>query len=433
MMTASPECDEAARPSPRMLLLGLLMAMSCFYANLAKDSYMDDYRAFHLASVTEHAHLDPYMNHLDLGEQYANSLWVRADSLFIYPPSALFFFAPLERLPYNVSKIAFGIFITLCMVAILVGLHRRYPRQTLVLFVLFLTLPMVKTVDQGNIDPLILGLTLAAFFLEDGIAAGAFLGIAIAIKMAPVLAVAWFLSRKRWRTSVWSIVTAAALGAAAWVRWGPDYWREFVDHMIHHEKPGLPVLEHTFTTIMKVKDRVQVTADGVYAFQHDIAGYQQNPLHVLGKLCGPVGLLLLAASMAWLFFSKRGRALTAEQSFFLFLVAALLANPLLWPMGLVACFPLVVELVDSSNTPNWTALVLIAPLIVTKQFIGNWNFGVWIMVAAWCLWRSGWLRANATYDSGHDSSIASSLGGDGLGCKHDRVNMGGFRHTTATT
>jgi uncharacterized membrane protein len=289
------------------------------------------------------------------------------------------------------------------MVALLWGLHKRYPQQTLVLFVLFLTLPMVKTVDQGNIDPLILGLTLAAFFLEDSIAAGACLGVAIAIKMAPVLAVAWFLSRRRWRTAAWSLVTAVALSAAAWVKWGTEYWREFADHMIHHEKPGLPILEHTFTSIVKVKDRVLVTADGVYAFQHDIAGYQQNPLHVLGSFCGPVGLVLLVAAMAWLFFSKRGRALTAEQSFFLFLVAALLANPLLWPMGLVACFPLTVLLVDSSDVPNWTALVLIVPLIVTKQFIGNWNFGVWLVAAAWCLWRSRWFSnadsANVSFNA----------------------------------
>jgi len=406
-MTAASSTTKLSDLSPRMLLLALLLAVSCFYANLAKDSYMDDYRAFYLASVSEHAHLDPYMNHVDLGEQYANSLWVRTDSLFIYPPSALFVFMPMGQLSYNASKIAFGIFITLCMVAVLCGLHRRYPRQTLVLFALFLTLPMVKTVDQGNIDPLILGLTLAAFFLEDGALAGACLGVAIAIKMAPVLALVWFVSRRRWRTAIWSVMTSVALGAAAWVKWGRGYWREFADHMIHHEKPGLPVLEHTFTTIEKVKDRMLVTADGVYAFQHDIAGYQQNPLHVLGILCGPAGLVLLAAAMAWLFFSKRGRALTVEQSFFLFLVAALFANPLLWPMGLVACFPLTAALVDSSETPNWTALVLIVPLIVTKQFIGDWNFGVWLVAAAWCLWRSGWLRASvATYDAEHDGATA---------------------------
>jgi hypothetical protein len=67
-------------------------------------------------------------------------------------------------------------------------------------------------------------------------------------------------------------------------------------------------------------------------------------------------------------------------------------------MGLVACFPVIVLLVDSAKRPNWTALVLIAPLIVTKQFIGNWNFGVWIVAASWCLWQSGWLRKTASPD-----------------------------------
>ena len=100
--------------------------------------------------------------------------------------------------------------------------------------------------------------------------------------------------------------------------------------------------------------------------------------------------------MYWLFFSRRGKALTAEQSFFLFLPAALFANNLLWPMGLVACFPLIVLLVDESATPNLTAILLIVPLVLTKQLVGNWNFGLWLVTAGWCLWQSGWLTSPST-------------------------------------
>jgi len=384
--------------SPRMLLLAMLLAVSCFYVNLARDSYMDDYRAFYLASVTTHQGLDPYGNHLDLGEQYANSLWVRKDSLFIYPPTALFFFAPLGRVSYALSKIAFGSLMALAMVGILVGLHRRFPQQTMLLFVLFLTLPMVKTVDQGNIDPLILGLTLLSFFLEDGALAGACLGVAIAIKFAPVLAVVWFVANRRWRTAVWSLVTFGVLAAGALARWGTGYWREFFDHMRHHEDAGLPSFEHTFTTVVKVRDRFLLSGSDVYAYQHDICGYVQNPLHVLGKFAGPVGVVLVGAFLVWLFFSSRGRSLSAMQSFFLFLVAALLVNPLLWPMGLVACFPLIVLLVDEAGAPNWTAVVLVVPFFLTKQIVGNWNFGIWLVAAAWCLWRSGWLASHSRRD-----------------------------------
>jgi hypothetical protein len=390
MMQASPGNTKLRDVSLRMLLLGLLLAVSCLYANLARDSYMDDYRAFYLASVATHNHLDPYVNHVDLGEQYANSLWVRADSLFIYPPSALFFFAPLGRLGYPASKIAFGTLMAMAMAVLLLGLHRRFPKQTLVLFALFLTLPMIKTVDQGNIDPLILALTVAAFYLEDGAMAGACLGVAIAIKFAPVLAIVWFLANKRWRTAAWSVMVSGGLGLVALMHWGPGYWHEFLDHMLHHEKPGLPEIAHTFVGFAKVHDRFLLTPDGVFAFQHDIAGYQQNPLHVLGRLAGPIGIALVIAFMAWLFANKRGRALTREQSFFLFLVVVLLANPLLWPMGLVACFPLIVLLVDSSARPNLTALALIVPLLLTKQIIGDWNFGLWLMAAGWSLWESGW-------------------------------------------
>ncbi|MES2392282.1 MAG: glycosyltransferase family 87 protein, partial [Acidobacteriota bacterium] len=340
-----------------------------------------------------HAHLDPYVNHVDLGEQNANSLWDRKDSLFIYPPSARVFLSPLSHLRYDPARIAFGSLMALLMVAILRGLHRRIPEQTFVLFALFLTLPMIKNVDNGNIDVLILALILAAFYIGDGALAGLCLGVAISIKLAPVLLVAWFIARRRYKTALYAILSSTTLFLAALSRYGTTYWREFFNHLAHHESPNLPTLGHVFTSIYKVKDRVLVTSDGVYAYQHDINGYLQNPLHILGRIGAPLGILIVLATMAWLFFTRRGRWLTSEQSFFILLPISLLANNLLWPMGLVACFPLIVLLVDDSPTPNLTALLLIVPFVLTKQLVGNWNFGLWLIAAGYCVYQSGWLNA----------------------------------------
>ena len=102
--------------------------------------------------------------------------------------------------------------------------------------------------------------------------------------------------------------------------------------------------------------------------------------------------MVLCVFLAWLFFTKRGRALAPEQSFFLYLVIALIPNHLLWPMGLVMCFPLLLLLVDTSPTPNLTALTLLLPMFLTKPIINSGNFSLWLICAAYWVWRCGWLR-----------------------------------------
>jgi Glycosyltransferase family 87 len=381
--------------SPRAVLIGLMLLVSCLYFNLAETSYLDDFRAFYVAGLATHDHLDPYVNHVDLDERYADALWVRADSRYIYPPTALFFLSPLSRLPYKYAKLLFAMLIVLTMVGILDFFHRRYPGQIPVLFALFVSLPMITNIDTGNTDVLILALLLAAFYLEDGWKAGLCLGIAVAIKFAPVVAVVWFLGNRRWRTAVWAVVVSGVLAAAALARWGAGYYSEFLHHLVAHADPNRPRVAHQFTTL-KMFDGFLLTPQGTFAFQHDICGYVQNPLRYLGKPAGAVGVALLIVFFVWLFGSVRGRALNAEQSFFLFLVVSLLANHLLWPMGLVACFPLLILLVDSAKTPNLAALLLLAPLMMTVQLVGQLNFTVWMIVAGYWVFRNGWLRGAAS-------------------------------------
>lgn len=378
--------------APRTLLLALLLAIALFYGNLAKESYTDDFRAFYVASMATHDHLDPYVNHVDLDEKYADALWVRKDSRFIYPPSALLFFAPLRLISYKWSKTAFGVAMTLSMVGVLLLLYRRYPSQMFVLPALFISLPMFMCIDNGQIDPLILLLALAAFYLEDGVAAGACLGIAIAIKFSPGLLLLWFVADRRWRTVAWSVAVSGGLELAALARWGSGYFREFLHDVLHHADAMPPVLEHVFSRLKMVGNEVLVSPEGVFAYQHDIGGYRQNPLRYLGHAGGALGIGLALGFLVWMRASRRGRGLRPEQSFFLFLVVALLANPLLWAMGLVACFPLIVLLVDSSDTPNLSSMILVVPFLLTKQVVGEQNFLLWLVCAGYCLWRSGWLR-----------------------------------------
>jgi hypothetical protein len=397
-MSSAPGADGRVRPdtSSRGLLIGLLLLVSCFYGSLIKDSYLNDFRAYYVAAVATHDHLDPYVNHVNESERYMDGSWLKADSRFVYPPTALPFFAPFARLSYNHAKGVFAVLILLTMIGILDFFHRLYPGLTLVLLVLFISLPMFAVIDNGQVDVFILALILGAFYLADGWKAGLCLGAAIAIKLAPVLLVLWFLGNRRWRTVAWSVVAGGLLAGVSLAGLGTTLFREYFAHLVNATKGNHGAsIKHHFEGLRVMGGRLIETVDGLYEFQHRIYGFRQNPLFPLGRIAVVIGVALPVIYMAWLLLTKRGRMLQPQQSYFMYIVVCLFANLSLWPMGLVACFPLLVLLVATAKTPNRTALLLLAPMLLTQQLVGQLNFLLWVVVAVVCIAQSGWLVLKA--------------------------------------
>ncbi|WP_263381759.1 glycosyltransferase family 87 protein [Granulicella arctica] len=387
--------------SPRIFLIGLMLLASCLYGSLVRDSYCRDFRAYYVAAMATHDHLDPYVNQINVSEKYSDALWMNQVSRFVYPPTALPFFYAFGWASYNHAKALFGILILATMIGILDFFHRRHPGQTVVLFALFMSVPMFTNIDLGQVDVFILALVVGAFYLGDGWKSGLCLGVAISIKLAPVLLVLWLLGNKRWRTVLWSGVAAAGLALVALAWWGTGLYREYFHHMLdaetgHHSG----FLTHRYESLKILAGRLIVTQDVVYEFQHALAGFRQNPLFVLGPKSVFIGLAVPLVFLAWMLWSQTGRRLSEAQSFFLFVVACLFANLSLWPMGLVACFPLVILLVASSRTPQRTALLLLAPLFLTKQLVGDRNFLIWMVLAGFCVVQNGWFRAKSEVADG---------------------------------
>ena len=372
---------------PRTLLVGILLLISGLYMLMARESYMGDFRAFYVSAITTQAHLDPYKNQVDVDERYADGTLDRVDSRFIYPPSALFFFAPLAKLPYRPAKLAFAGVMVLLMAGILVFFHQRFSEPAIVLIALFISLPMVANVDAGQIDVLILALLLAAFYFGDGWKAGVCLGVAISIKLVPIVAIGWFLGQRRWRTVVWSLLLTGGLTLLAIERWGTSRYGEFLRHLKDHTKWRGPMLHHQFQTVHLVGSRIIAIGDSAFTLDRGIYGYLQNPLLPLGRYESVIGVLLVVGYLIWLFFTAKGKSLSAEAGFLGFLVVALFANALLWVMGVVACYPLLLLLVHRSRTPAKTALLLLTPLFLPFEAVANHRFALWFIVAVFCLWQ----------------------------------------------
>jgi hypothetical protein len=392
---------------PRTLLVGILLLLCGLYMLMARESYMGDFRAFYVAALATQDHLDPYKNQVDVDEKYADGTLDRVDSRFIYPPSALFFFAPLAKLPYRFAKLAFAGVMVLLMTGILVFFYQRFSGSMVVFVALFITLPMVANIDAGQIDILILALLLAAFYFGDGWKAGACLGVAISIKLAPIFAIGWFLGQRRWRTVIWSLLLTGGLTVLAIGRWGTSRYSEFLLHLKDHTKWHGPMLHHQFQTLRLVGSRIIEEGDSAFTLNRGIYGYLQNPLLPLGKYGGVVGLLLVLGYLVWLFFTAKGKGLSSEAGFFGFLVVAPFANMLLWEMGIVACFPLLLLLVHRSRTPAKTALWLLVPLFLPFGIVADHLFTLWLVVAAFCLWRM--TRSMGTQIGGDEAVPASPV------------------------
>jgi hypothetical protein len=370
----------------RKLFLGLLLLICCLYSLLARDTYAGDFRAYYVAAQASHAELDPYLNQVNVDERYADRDWLQVNSRFIYPPSSLFLFAPIAHLPYKLAKVVWGTGMALLMAWLLILLRDRYPAAQWTALGLFLSLPVAANIDNGQVDILILALTLAVFFIPRPGIAGLCLGIAIAIKLSPALVLLWLLATRRWKTALYAVVTAAAIMLAAMRVWGVALYREFFQHLNAHLSPNSAMLTHTFTTFKVFFGRFIVMGTDSYSL-HYFYGTRQNPLLMVWGAAAPIGLAMLVIFFAWMLRGKRRPILASDAGFFTFLVVALFTNSLLWPAGLIACFPLTMLLIERSPSRPLHSLLLLLPFFIPIEFVANRRFLFWLIAAGFCLWQ----------------------------------------------
>ena len=99
----------------------------------------------------------------------------------------------------------------------------------------------------------------------------------------------------------------------------------------------------------------------------------------------PVGLLLVIATAALLFVSSYGRRFGSLWGFCLFMAVTPLANPLLWPMGLVACLPMTAMLLSENRHAVLFSCLLLPALLAPKILIGEQNYAAWLVGTAICI------------------------------------------------
>ena len=155
------------------------------------------------------------------------------DLPFVYPPFAALVFVPLALLPLTVLKVLW----TAASVALVVFVVRRSAALvgwapggagTALLVAVVLALdPVHTTLNLGQVNVVLLALVLADLTGRWGRWTGVGTGIAAAVKLTPLVFVAYLLLTGRWRaagTAVVAFVAAGALGFALDPADSAVYW-----------------------------------------------------------------------------------------------------------------------------------------------------------------------------------------------------------------
>jgi len=134
-----------------------------------------------------------------------------------YPPFFLLLFAPFSWLPLGVSAALWVILKALVLIVLVRALHSAMPRQegfAVWLVPLLLAGPyVVEDFRYGNAQFLVFALTAFSLLLSPKrpLAAGAALGLGIAVKVWPLFFLPYLLLRREWKTVQWAAIILVIL------------------------------------------------------------------------------------------------------------------------------------------------------------------------------------------------------------------------------
>ena len=330
---------------------------------LALESFQIDFRAFYLAGKAVLLGLDPYLNHVGTRPEFYAPINAEnyAYSAFRYPPLAALLFAPLALLPYEVSKVLFSLLMWLLLAGIAYQMVWRSGWRLRGEALLFagVSFPVLAMVERGQIDPLLVALVLASYWLareprRQGPAA-LLLALAGVLKLFPFVVLLEWIVRRRWRLVAYTLVWGLVLFLLPMLLLGPQvvwhFWQRTLPELFGQITAANPIDLHGQGIDL---GRLARSREGNgLLLSHDFTNGFMNPLFqnsAAGAIvCGLVlSTVLLVA----------GRGAPSDLQFYAFLNLINLFNPLAWIMGLVWYLPLFFHLYPSvSRLGRWLILL----------------------------------------------------------------------------
>ena len=235
--------DEKARqrdPMTRhLVLLVLLVGFIGFAWKMARPLLLNedpyDFDTYYMAAYAAGHGVDPY--DLEALEVLAAEIGVPRVILYTYPPFFTLLILPLGYMPYQTAMVIWHL-ANLLMVALSIWLTARAlslqlnATHALVVGLSFFVFdPIVYNVNIGQVNLVILLLlagTAWAWVRQREALAGVALGLAVSIKVAPIVLLAYFLWKRGIRLVIAAIVTIVACAAIGYLALGAQATIQFI-------------------------------------------------------------------------------------------------------------------------------------------------------------------------------------------------------------
>jgi len=324
-----------------------------------------DLRVNYIGALALRDGLNPYDNAVALqvaGREAIPYVGTRLWAMVTNPPTAMLYFAPYTTMPLAAARLVFLAVSHLALLAT-AALTWRLVRPSLpaavwlglVLGVVALLDPFLLAFRLGQVD-LVIGLVLAAaaYRLRNGDDpwAGACIGLAAVLKIAPGLLALYLLWRGRWRALGGLAATVAVVGALSFGLAGLETWQYYLTVRLQDLLAGSALFNNLSLPglILRVFMGPEL-AQGILDLQPDL------PLaRLLVAIAVAAALAVTAGALGRQ--ARTGRAFVLE--FSLVVVAALVVGGVTWPHYLAWLLPLVglsVAFAWPTHASRWTAVL----------------------------------------------------------------------------
>lgn len=243
---------------------------------------------------------------------------------FDYPPPAAVVVRALALVPANVAAIAWlwlglGCTVAGALIVARTVLPERWPRVQLALLFALAFAPATYNYWHGQVNPLIfllIALAFRAWVRGEEVAAGVFVGLAAALKLAPLVLVVLFVRRRWWRGVAAATLTLLAGCGLAMAVVGSDALVTFVTRVLpaltretgwvyNQSLSGLlsRLADHSVVRLEPADVRLHLTSLGASAAAIAVAAAAVRRHRDGGERAVEFGIgvtaMLLASSIAW--------------------------------------------------------------------------------------------------------------------------------------
>jgi hypothetical protein len=331
-------CHESVQSKAIAALAWCLLSFQLLVGDgmrILRDHRVDDYGSFHFAAVAV-AHEDPPYSAQIIGK-YAALEGMGAHP-YLYPPLLAFLMLPLAQLAVWPARLLWGVLSVAALIFSLYLLARRASVRArgaaawapaMIVFVAALYHPFRDCMLLGQVNFFVLLLIVLWWTGRERTAyAGAWLGLAAAIKMSPALLVALPLVHKRWRESALIVGSALLLVAGSCLCMGARAL-DFPSVVLAGFLPGGRY--HDFTIPIHYFSNESIAHFALLA-----TGNPGGDPHRLGPAAAALQLTLISVLFAaWL---VRARAMGNERALAALMVLMVIAPTFTWEHHLVFVF-----------------------------------------------------------------------------------------------